>query len=1163
MKKNTFLSISCLIALTIGSIPKVGMDCVFAQTVESWEAKENLAHRLGAEWNKISMISSNIKSLEEIISEMRYMELYPSELTGINQNHLLSYDKQITQLENQCKVLNNKISLLKPPLIDALEIMKEMVTGEPVASMFTVLEKGDFKRINELLIIKHQVDTLWQRCDSIINNIMTISGNNFSENQNNQIFKNDFFRLIQSNLGKQSDGLYSKLDMFKFSMIEKATSQQIDDIYKIEKHGLKNLISQRNYPLAKQKILSMTKRYTSPLKLDDLNLTLAKVEFYSNNYKQVLNTLSSISSQNNNDELLIILKIQSLYSLKEYSVIWNEFRNFDINSLSGKNRNLFIWILVESGLALKIAHDYSQLAAAIQKDHPYAIHVLHALARTYLLSGDQKTALSIMESALKYKISDTNDKLAINEIRLSIATIYYELSEYEKALTLFYNILNEHKDFERALIGIVWCYIKLENDEKANTALKKLINQAPESPYAAESIFLLAKKSLLTANSEWKKSVYLQKEEERLRAKLNYIIEKQKKSHSKDESSKLSYAKDELTSLINRLKSESRLDYNSISKIYEKIDKICTLIFTHYNTGTFQDIQFTKHREQLLFYLDSTISDIQNGRLNESAEKLLSNANHKRVQIKNIVQNSKVFSTIAALDRYRWEREYLDWQKSNFKKTETNLDSIFTKYPDSIPKQTYINLKNQIKRQIDSLLIAEDKTIKHYTSILKSQIESLLNEDISDSDAAYLHYQYGELCYAEENLRYSVAYDRYEIDMNMYYKRLNDFRNGVILNSPVIPEPPLLDHSKSVHSFKKIILNYPQSQYLPSAHYSIAWCFNDMSLYDSAIVHMELLAQSYPGSIYAAQAWMYSGEYHFERGNLDHALKSYQSVLKYPESDWFEKALYKLAWSQYRLQNPEKAISSFLALVDLGNGTLSGATLLEKESMDYIAISFSEADVTGEKGLERALIFVDKLGDKERGSRILHRLASVYREQGRYQIAKKTYQKLLDLYPEYPKNATVETELVKLIEREPSSTDINKIRRSIFEKYNYKSKWAASQSLSVSKEADSIAQKQLYDAAIGYHQHALQKNDTSSYKNALFAYRDFVAYYPVSPLANECHYNLAEIQFAIGNYYEAAEEYMAVTKRYPDSKYRETAAWNAIVASQNLLKMEQYQKGDK
>jgi hypothetical protein len=32
-----------------------------------------------------------------------------------------------------------------------------------------------------------------------------------------------------------------------------------------------------------------------------------------------------------------------------------------------------------------------------------------------------------------------------------------------------------------------------------------------------------------------------------------------------------------------------------------------------------------------------------------------------------------------------------------------------------------------------------------------------------------------------------------------------------------------------------------------------------------------------------------------------------------------------------------------------------------------------------------------------------------------------------------------------------------------------------------------------------------------------------------------------------------------VSRRYPDSNYKENAAWNAIVASQNLLKLEKPQ----
>ena len=245
-----------------------------------------------------------------------------------------------------------------------------------------------------------------------------------------------------------------------------------------------------------------------------------------------------------------------------------------------------------------------------------------------------------------------------------------------------------------------------------------------------------------------------------------------------------------------------------------------------------------------------------------------------------------------------------------------------------------------------------------------------------------------------------------------------------------------------------------------------------------------------------------------------------------------------------------------MPLVGLGENSPKRKPLLEKESMDYIAISFSETDMTGEKGLERATAFAKKLGDMERGCQILHRLANVYKDQGRLDMAKKTYRTLLKTYPQYSKNPFAEAELVAIMEKEIPVAESNRIKVNLYKEYNHNSEWAKAHSGPVLAQADSIAQKCLYEGAIGYHQIALQKSDSSSYNLALDTYREYITDYPTSLQTNECHYNLAEIQFSIGNYMEAADEYMAVSKRYPDSKYKETAAWNAIVASQNLLKQE-------
>ena len=172
-------------------------------------------------------------------------------------------------------------------------------------------------------------------------------------------------------------------------------------------------------------------------------------------------------------------------------------------------------------------------------------------------------------------------------------------------------------------------------------------------------------------------------------------------------------------------------------------------------------------------------------------------------------------------------------------------------------------------------------------------------------------------------------------------------------------------------------------------------------------------------------------------------------------------------------------------------------------------------------------------------------------------MAQKTYTTLLRVYPENKKSPVVEAELMAVLEKSLAAEDANFSKIEFFNKYNKNSEWAKMQDDLVTRRCgDSLSCKLLYDASISYHQLALQKNDTASYNAAAEYYRTFITYYPLAWQASECHYNLAEIMFSLGNYTQAAEEYITVSKRYPGSKYKETAAWNAIVASQNLLKQE-------
>ncbi len=1155
MKKTVFnlLKRGALIA---GVALALCPDCLFGKPKEEtdvWQIRENLILRFGSEWNKIEMLSRELSAVSDVLAEIRDIGLFPSMLTGFKTGSMEQLNSRSLVLEKTHASLLEQIDALKPPLNDAMAILREMVVGEPVESMFEVLEKGDMKRISEMLSIKHQIDSLWNANDSLLDFVMKELGLKYKKASSNGPMEEEFFKILRANLGFQSEQYYDKLNHIKDYLASKGSKADLANMYRIEKDRIYKYIQEDKRNLAKKKLFLLLGRFKSGVAVDELYNLLAKVQFQEGEYDKVLSTITRFPEK---DSLSgILYKFQSLYALKDYEKLWAEGQTLKFTSFAGRKKNLLIWMVLESGLALRKDGNFLNLASQVDKNASYSLHVMHALARSYLQIDDKATALSIMESTLKYNRNSPEDELAYGEIHLAVAQLYYEVGNYKKALSLFYDILNEQNSFDRAMFGILWCYIRLGQDDKAETALSKLVSQSTESPLGAEGILILARRNLYKAGYDWKKAVYLKNEEQRLLQMLETISKKEAIEKNRANASKYAYARRELTSLLDRIHQEQVPDYKSISQTYDRVNEICNLLIRHYKTGSFQETSFSQKRERLLHYLDSVIIEARGEQQNKYG-KMLSNARHNRKRIKDIVDNSLVFSSVASIDKFRWERDYIDWEKSLVKKRDIQLDELISESTDSAQIFSLKKEKQICSARIDSLLVKEDSISRRHFQKLAEELPALVNTVSDSADKSYFKYQLGELYYTQENKKYSADFEVYEKEMTSYELSLSQYRQGKLLEPPAIPVPPRLNHQKSMEQFKAVINGYQKSKFIPPAYYSLAWCYNDITMLDSALYYMEQLATLYPNSNHTPQAWMYCGEYNFDRGELDRAIKCYQAAMRYPESEWFDEALYKLAWAQYRLSNPEKAISSFLALVSLGESNPNRKPLLEKESMDYIAISFSETDGVGDGGLQRALKFIKKLGDYDKGCQILHRLGSVYRDQGRTDMALKTYRTLLNSFPDYSKNPMAEAEMLALLQRESTIEETNQTKIDYYKKYNRNSSWARSQKKDVREQADSVACRLLYDGAIGYHQLALQKNDTTLYLSSLDSYREFITVYPASPMANECHYNLAEIEFSLGNYLQAAEEYMAVSKRYPDSKYRETAAWNAIVASQNLLKQE-------
>ena len=1131
---------------------------VAAKEQDSWRKRENLALRFGAELHKVGVLTRELDMVSDMLADLRNIELYPGDVTRMDENAIVAFDRKIETIEKQEKTLRTQVMELHQPITDAMGILRELVVGQPVEDMFVVLENGDMQRINTMLDIKHRCDNLWQKVDTLLSSTSARMGfTTVIRSDSLGGIEQEFFDIIQANLGQQWRRSYDRLQAVKDSLLLRASPQQMRAMYAVDKKRISQIIATGKYSLAEQKAITIRQQYEFRIGLEELNLMLIRARFLQGNYEQTIAGCALLPDTGAFFMQRELYRLQSLYALGDYAAVWQSNSTLNYKRFGGAARNQLIWMVLQSGIELDSLSDGLRLAGQVDKNAPYALYVMHALGVWYVERHDFTSAIVTFEGALKFKAVTAADVQARNKIVLATAQAYYEQKQYEKALSIFFTILDREDGYEQALYGMVWCYISMGLHQKADLTMRKLINQSVESPLAANALLIMSRRFINKAQYEWKKITWLSREESQLSQAIERLSDRRAADTARSRARDYDAAVKKLTDMRTRIQGESRENSAAITAYYNNAAFICSFVNKSYKTGSFQDVSFSDKREQLLHLLDSLIAAA--GTAGNSGPVNAMSLSGSMRTIKSIVQQQAVLSVEIDLDRYRWEREYRDWQKTALRESEKELTSRIRTTGDSLMRLQLSMSRNRLLKSIDSLVRSGDTLQMVWQERLTERCSTLLMLPLYPRDAAYIRYHLGELYYAGENEQYMSAYHRYELAAARADSLMKLFNDGRINSRPENPVMPRLDHARSMQQYRAVLLGGGDSTVVPAAHYSLAWCFTDIAQFDSANSHMQIVCETFRQSQYAPQAFMYRGESAFDHGRLADAIKSYQAVMLYPESEWFDEALYKLAWAQYRLSNPQKAISSFLALIDLGGTGASaiGSTLLEKESMDYIAISFSEIDPVGGGGLERAVRFVEKLNDPQKATLILHRLASIYKDLTRYDMAAKTYRTLLSMYPNYQQNPRVELELITVLERNLPQDQSCRNKVQYFRKYGAGSGWWNSQADQLTRNlGDSLAQEALYDAGLSYNQLAIQKNDPAIYRIASQTYEAFIRSYPQSARANECHYNMAEILFSLGNYFKAAEEYMAVSKRYPGSKYRETAAWNAIVASQEFLKQE-------
>ena len=421
-----------------------------------------------------------------------------------------------------------------------------------------------------------------------------------------------------------------------------------------------------------------------------------------------------------------------------------------------------------------------------------------------------------------------------------------------------------------------------------------------------------------------------------------------------------------------------------------------------------------------------------------------------------------------------------------------------------------------------------------------SDHQDLLNRYPDSEFAATLMFQLAELHYERSQLEYQQAMAQYEAENEKYHR-------GEIKDEPIQPQ---FNFKSTIHYCTQLLELYESLPYRDKILYKLAIAYLESGHSEESQTTFEQLVDEYPQSQMRFEAHFRIAEFYFENRQFDEAITHYKRLAQDWDNPYFDMALYKLGWSFYNQQNYRDAISTFLMLIENINlvertdSTRFSATTMDlrTEAIHYIAGSLTEF---GGPQLART-VFQDHR-DKDYIPDVLSKMAELYENRTFYGKAIDAYRLLLEYYPFHIKAPEYYQRIVYNHESAEQHQTALDVRAEIVRYFGPNSDWVSEYpSGELNKAGLTIARDNLVYLGQYYQATGQQTDSSRYYLKAIDTYQDYLTLFPEEENSSEIQYYNAECHYQIGEYVKAAEVYFDLVNRYPDSDYREKAAFNRI-----------------
>jgi tetratricopeptide (TPR) repeat protein len=247
-------------------------------------------------------------------------------------------------------------------------------------------------------------------------------------------------------------------------------------------------LSVKNYDEAATIALDVVEKYPNTRAYEDALYRLGEALFQGRDYYSARHYLQQAVAKNNGSKQ----EQQALQRLVEVALRTGDYENVDV--YLKRLENLPASAVEPSVPYVRAKYLYfrgrfdaaAAVFAAIPSTNPYYFQARYFLATIQVKRGDLAAASTAFDDILKLQPPDDAAKDIQDLARLAIARIFYERSQFDKAIEVYLAVPRQSRYWSEALREQAWTYIKAKDWQRAYRSVNLLLLYDPDTADAPD-----------------------------------------------------------------------------------------------------------------------------------------------------------------------------------------------------------------------------------------------------------------------------------------------------------------------------------------------------------------------------------------------------------------------------------------------------------------------------------------------------------------------------------------------------------------------------------------------------------------------------------------------------------------------------------------------------